>query len=112
MIGATRSTPRAFATSLAGRRPNRLHREFDAPSSGISTTTRGSLLSRAARITSGSRCNTRLPRDANVGKASKGNHSRRRIGNATLSGHAGRVEAAAARVRQADDLLSAVDADA
>ena len=39
-------------------------------------------------------------------------HPRRRLRHAALPGDAGRVEAAAAGVRQADDLLPAVDADA
>ena len=40
------------------------------------------------------------------------NHPGRRLGHAALSGHARRQQAAAAGLRQADDLLSAVDADA
>ena len=42
----------------------------------------------------------------------KGNHPGRRLGHAALSGDARGVEAAAAGVRQADDLLPADDADA
>ena len=42
----------------------------------------------------------------------QGHHPRRRLRHAAVSGHAGRVEAAAAGLRQADDLLPAVDADA
>ena len=42
----------------------------------------------------------------------QGHHPRRRLRHAALSGDAGRVQAAAAGLRQADDLLPAVDADA
>ena len=42
----------------------------------------------------------------------QGHHSRGRVRHASVSGDAGRVEAAAAGLRQADDLLPAVDADA
>ena len=42
----------------------------------------------------------------------QGHHPRRRLRHAAVPGHAGRVQAAAAGLRQADDLLPAVDADA
>ena len=45
-------------------------------------------------------------------KKTEGHHSRRRIRHAAASRDAGRQQAAAAGLRQADDLLSAVDADA
>ena len=43
---------------------------------------------------------------------SQGHHPGRRLRHAALSGHPRRQQAAAAGLRQADDLLSAVDADA
>jgi glucose-1-phosphate thymidylyltransferase len=51
-------------------------------------------------------------RVSNWSKYERAYHPRRRLRHAAVPGHAGRVEAAAAGLRQADDLLSAVDADA
>jgi dTDP-4-dehydrorhamnose reductase len=50
-------------------------------------------------------------RDEDSGDAREGDHSRRRLGHPAASNDERGVEATAAGLRQADDLLSAVDAD-
>ena len=57
------------------------------------------------------RARARRARERERGHA-QGHHPRRRLRHAAVSGDAGRLQAAAAGLRQADDLLPAVDADA
>src|SRR5688500_8401993 len=54
----------------------------------------------------------RIPRTSTHTPTHEGNSPGRRLWQPTLSGHARRIEAAAARLRQADDLLPPDDVDA
>ena len=75
--------------------------EAEVPSSPAHARRHGRRVDRAPR---------RSPRTAERG--SQGHHPGRRVGHAAIPGHAGRLQAAAARLRQADDLLPAEHADA
>ena len=66
---------------------------------------------RAASTSTGSRSSTRRTRRRRHDEQER-HHSRRRLRHPALPGHAGRQQAAAAGLRQADDLLPAVHADA
>ena len=103
------------APNSAGGRARASRAGCARPSPGISTTAGGGSRSgRSATAAPGSapaapRAGRRL---ASAGSDDEGHHSRRRLRHAALSGDAGRQQAAAAGLRQADDLLPADDADA
>ncbi len=85
----------------AGHLPSTSNTACATPSSGISITRPGSRMCAAAPISRGSSRTTRRE------SRNERHHSRRRLRNAPLSGHARRFKAAFARLRQADDLLPA-----
>ena len=90
---------RARATDRIGSARDR----HGPDASGVATPDRGRPRRPPARV-----C-TRAEVDTNV---SQGHHPGRRLGDAALSDHPRRQQAAPAGLRQADDLLPAVDADA
>src|ERR1700758_1437542 len=93
-----RSTMRRSAANSAGSRKRRWRGASRKPCSGISTIAIGGRKSAAAFI-----------KASGWGKFDEGHYPRRWLRHAALSADARGLEAALADLRQADDLLSAVD---
>ena len=111
-ISATRSTRRRSerGAGLEGRRTIS-NAGSAAPSTGISPTAPGGSAS-APPATPASGSGQRPDRASGAGMSMKGHPAGRRLRHAAASDDAGGVEAVAAGLRQADDLLPAVGADA
>ena len=111
MTGAMRSTPRKIEREL-GWRP------AETFETGIRKTVQlvsRSISSGSDNVQSGAYrewIDTPIRERNAVAMTSQRHHSRRRLRHAAVSGHHRGVQAAAADLRQADDLLSAVHADA